>query len=93
MNETLNSDESTNHDKEEEAVSEIDMAIKLETNLIEGDESELVVVMPTKWTFEMIICVFFRLKLPICWTWTVIVNLNWNQTMTVHRPNMISTKM
>lgn len=43
MNGTLTSDESTNHDKEEE--SEIDMAIKLETSLIEGDESELVVIM------------------------------------------------
>lgn len=36
MNETLQSDEPTNHDDDD-----IDLAIKLETNLVEEDESEL----------------------------------------------------
>lgn len=42
MNVPLKSNDSTNDDQEE-ATSEIDMAIKLETNLVEGDESELIV--------------------------------------------------
>lgn len=42
MNVPLNPNDPTNNDQVEET-SEIDMAIKLETNLVEGDESELVV--------------------------------------------------
>lgn len=78
---TLPSNDRENKDNEGVA-PEIDFAIKLETNLVEGDVSEFV-VRNSRWFYQVKQFSFYRRR---------DLNRNWTMKI-VHPRNMTSTKM